>query len=158
MRRAMWPPVARQANPYAHVTNEALAARHDETMPAATGGGNTAAVSAGGARRAAAAEVRKHRCVLTLREVRSALLKAGKDVDAIWRQIEAIAIKAVLSAEERLVFYRCVCMKHWIAFSRENRAFPGLAPRLLHRAVARTASGSLRQPPAVLAAQRRHEG
>lgn len=96
---------------YAHVTNEALAARHDETMPtASTGSGAASAVSSGGARRAAAAEVRKHRCVLTLREVRSALLRAGKDVDAIWRKIEAIAIKAVLSAEERLVFYRCACM------------------------------------------------
>jgi hypothetical protein len=90
-------------------------------MPAATTGGGAAAVSSGGARRAAAAEVRKHRCALTLREVRSALLKAGKDVDAIWRQIEAIAIKAVLSAEERLVFYRCACVsplwgmhQHWL--------------------------------------------
>ena len=74
--------------------------------------------AAGGARRGATAEGRErlntnnssrhnhNKCVLTLREVRSALLKAGHDVDAIWRRIEAIAIKAVLSAEERLLFYR----------------------------------------------------
>jgi hypothetical protein len=80
--------------------------------------------AAGGARRGATAEGRErlntnnssrhnnnssrhnNKCVLTLREVRSVLLKVGHDVDAIWRRIEAIAIKAVLSAEERLLFYR----------------------------------------------------
>lgn len=43
---------------------------------------------------------------MTLRELRAALLKAGMSVDALWRKIEGIAIKAVLSAEERLVQYR----------------------------------------------------
>eukprot|EP00854_Cymbomonas_tetramitiformis_P011097 gene11097-13114_t len=44
-------------------------------------------------------------CVLTLRELRSMLLKAGRPVESLWRELESTAVKALLSAEDRLVMH-----------------------------------------------------
>ncbi|KAK3266409.1 hypothetical protein CYMTET_24966 [Cymbomonas tetramitiformis] len=97
-------------DPYVHLTNEALAARHDEVQPpsSARQGGKTnkaRATGVGGAGRKAAAEARQHKCVLTLRELRSMLLKAGRPVESLWRELESTAVKALLSAEDRLVMH-----------------------------------------------------
>ncbi|KAK3233976.1 hypothetical protein CYMTET_55755 [Cymbomonas tetramitiformis] len=94
--------------PYVHLTNEALAARHDEVQPptSARKGGKAnkgRASGVGGVGRKAAAEARQHKCVLTLRELRSMLLKAGQPVESLWRELESTAVKALLSAEDRLV-------------------------------------------------------
>jgi len=113
-------PQQESAHLYSHLTNEALAARHDDILPLPTS--KTASRSprgVGGARRAQAVESRRKRCVLSLQEVRAALQqpreagaagggrKEKEDkAEAVWGRIEGLAVRAMLSAEDRLVLYR----------------------------------------------------